>query len=271
VLEEAIIKMGQSYIPIEFVVMEIGGDDRAPIILGRPFLCTTKAIIYSEHAKIVLSIKDKKEKFSFKNHILNSPAFPSHPYEHHQEHKQPAEPKKKSNRRSKKNKIRKILEETTQLVTAINTENDYLLPRPFVAKREDRGVPIIECKIKDTTFFDTTYDTSSRVNIMAKVVYEYLFGDLPLYPTYMQLQMADLSLRFPEGIAKNIVVKIQDHNIPTDFLVLDIHGDDESPIILRRPFVNTANAIIYMRSGQIHFDLPTKKVRCYFKNCNNGL
>ena len=68
--------MGQSYVPVDFVVVDTGGDERAPIILGRPFLCTTKAIIYAEHAKIVFSIKDKKEKFSFKEHILHSPTLP---------------------------------------------------------------------------------------------------------------------------------------------------------------------------------------------------
>jgi hypothetical protein len=34
ILEDAIIRVGQSYIPIDFVVLETGGDERAPIILG---------------------------------------------------------------------------------------------------------------------------------------------------------------------------------------------------------------------------------------------
>jgi hypothetical protein len=34
---------------------------------------------------------------------------------------------------------------------------------------------------------------------MSKVTYEYLFGNKPLYPTYMQLQMADQSIWFPEA------------------------------------------------------------------------
>jgi hypothetical protein len=76
VLEKAIIRVGQSDVSVDFVVMDIGGDKRAPIILGQPFLCTTKAIIYAEHAKIVFSIKDKKEKFSFKERIMHSPALP---------------------------------------------------------------------------------------------------------------------------------------------------------------------------------------------------
>jgi hypothetical protein len=80
VLEDAIIRVGQSYVPVDFVVIETGGDERAPIILGRPFLYTTKTIIYAEHAKIVFTIKDIKEKFSFKNRMLHSPAQPQAPY-----------------------------------------------------------------------------------------------------------------------------------------------------------------------------------------------
>jgi hypothetical protein len=66
----------QSYVLVDFVVIEIGEDERAPIILGWPFLCTMKAIIYAEHAKIVFTIKDKKEKFSFENRMLHFPAQP---------------------------------------------------------------------------------------------------------------------------------------------------------------------------------------------------
>jgi hypothetical protein len=81
---------------VDFVVVETEGDERAPIILGQPFLCTTKAIIYIEHAKIVFSIKDKKEKFSFKEHILHSPAHPQMSYL--PEKPTTPAPKKKNNR-----------------------------------------------------------------------------------------------------------------------------------------------------------------------------
>jgi hypothetical protein len=76
ILEDAIIRVAQSYVPVDFVVLETGEDEKAPIILGRPFLSTAKAIIYADTAKICFSIKDKKEKFSFKDHILYSPAHP---------------------------------------------------------------------------------------------------------------------------------------------------------------------------------------------------
>ena len=76
ILEDICIWVGQSYVPVDFVVLETGGDVRAPIILGWPFLSTTKAIIYADSAKICFTIKDRKEKFSFKNRILQSPGYP---------------------------------------------------------------------------------------------------------------------------------------------------------------------------------------------------
>jgi hypothetical protein len=53
--------VGQSYVLIDFVILETGGDERAPIILGQPFLSTVKAIIYADTAKICFTFKDKKE------------------------------------------------------------------------------------------------------------------------------------------------------------------------------------------------------------------
>ena len=81
--------------------MEIGGDVRAPIILGRPFLSIAKAIIYIDSAKICFIIKDRKEKFLFKNHIHHSPSHPQMAY-------LPKETivKKSSNRRRRKNKAK---------------------------------------------------------------------------------------------------------------------------------------------------------------------
>ena len=77
--------------------------------------------------------------------------------------------------------------------------------------------------------------------------------------------MADQSIRFPKGIARDVMVRIQDHYAPTDFMVLDMgEEEDDTPIILGRPFLNTTNAIIYLRSRQVHFQFPREKVCCYF-------
>jgi hypothetical protein len=57
--------------------------------------------------------------------------------------------------------------------------------------------------------------------------------------------MTSQSIRFSEGIPKDIMVKIQDHYALADFMVLDIEEEDDSPMILGRPFLNTTNAVIY--------------------------
>jgi len=182
VLEEFVIRVGQSYVPVDFVVMETGVDEKAPIILGRPFLCTTKAIVYAEHAKIVLSIQDKKERFAFKNCVLKAPAAPKQFYQQGKQEQQSVLKKKNNNRRWRKTKQA----ETAQLITALNTENDHKLPKPYPTKRGDLGVPIIECTINNTTFPYTVCDTRSGCNVMPKQICDELF-DLPLYPTYIQL------------------------------------------------------------------------------------
>jgi hypothetical protein len=67
ILQDICVRVGNSYVPADFMVVETGGEEKLPIILGRPFLNTTRAIIYANSAKIYFNIKGKKESFSFKN------------------------------------------------------------------------------------------------------------------------------------------------------------------------------------------------------------
>ena len=155
------------------MVLEIGGDVRAPIILGRSFLSTAKAIIY---AKIYFTIKDRKEKFTFKNRI-------HHPHSHPQMVYLPEE----TTVAKRKNKARQPQEESVNMINTLRSEYDHLIASPFLAKKDDLGVPMIKCTIGQGIFHKTFYDIGSSVNIISKVTYEYLFGDEPLFPTYMQL------------------------------------------------------------------------------------
>ena len=79
--------------------------------------------------------------------------------------------------------------------------------------------------------------------------------------------MAVQSIRFPEGIAKDIMVRIQDHYVRADFMVLDMGEEEEDvPIILGRSFLNITSVIIYVGSGQVHFQFPREKVHRYFNS-----
>ena len=67
ILKNLYIRVGILYAPTDFMVIETGTNERAPIILGRPFLNTSGAVIYASAAKISFYIKGKKETFFFKN------------------------------------------------------------------------------------------------------------------------------------------------------------------------------------------------------------
>jgi hypothetical protein len=67
------------------------------------------------------------------------------------------------------------------------------------------------------------------------------------------LQMADQSQWFLEGIAQEVPVKIKDNYVLTEFLVINMGDEQDPPIVLARPFLNTTRAIIYIRIGEIHF------------------
>ena len=82
----------------------------------------------------------------------------------------------------------------------------------------------------------------------------------------MQLQMADQSIQFSEGITKDVMVRIHDQFAIVDFMVLDMEEEeDDMPIILGRPFLNTTNAIIYVGSRQVHVQFPREKGMLLFQ------
>ena len=66
-LKNLCVRVGTLYAPADFMVIETGTDERAPIILGRPFLNTSGVVIHASSAKISFYIKETKETFSFKN------------------------------------------------------------------------------------------------------------------------------------------------------------------------------------------------------------
>jgi len=59
----------------DFMVIET--DERAPIILGRPFLSTSRAVIYASAPNISFYIKGKKETFLQEQDYTNFRAIPT--------------------------------------------------------------------------------------------------------------------------------------------------------------------------------------------------
>jgi len=82
--------------------------------------------------------------------------------------------------------------------------------------------------------------------------------------------MADQTSRCPEGMAKDIVVRIQDKYVPVDFVILDMGQPEEISLLLGRPFLNTANATIYVGAGRVNFRIQGKTLKCPFTGYNKN-
>src|SRR4051812_30094152 len=76
--------------------------------------------------------------------------------------------------------------------------------------------------------------------------------------------MADKSTTVPIGICEDVPVEVDNCLILTDFVVLDMPEDGSMSIILGRPFLNTAGAIIDFNKGKVTFNINYKEHMVYF-------
>ncbi|GJY58663.1 reverse transcriptase domain-containing protein, partial [Tanacetum coccineum] len=67
----------------------------------------------------------------------------------------------------------------------------------------------------------------------------------------MVLELADRTISKPTGVAENVFVKVGKFYFPADFVVLDFIADPRVPLILGRPFLRTAHALIDVYEGEI--------------------
>nr|GFA69805.1 reverse transcriptase domain-containing protein [Tanacetum cinerariifolium] len=65
-----------------------------------------------------------------------------------------------------------------------------------------------------------------------------------LIPTRMTLELANRVICTPDGIARDVFVLVGKFTFPVDFVVVDYENDPRVPLILGRPFLRTARAII---------------------------
>nr|GEW15304.1 reverse transcriptase domain-containing protein [Tanacetum cinerariifolium] len=72
-----------------------------------------------------------------------------------------------------------------------------------------------------------------------------LAAKLPtLNDTKMVLELADRTISKPTGVAENVFVKVGKFYFPADFVILDFVADPRVILILGRPFLSTAHALI---------------------------
>ena len=64
VLEDVLIKVDKFIFPVDFVVLDMEEDQQVPLILGRLFLATTRALIDVHKGNLILRINDEQVTFN---------------------------------------------------------------------------------------------------------------------------------------------------------------------------------------------------------------
>ena len=141
---------------------------------------------------------------------------------------------------------------------ALTRDNSAIIKKP-PTKLRDPGIFAIPCMIGNETLNHALCDLGASVSLLPLPLFTRL-GLGKLKPTETTLKLADRSDIQPVGYVEDIPVKIEGIDIPTDFMVLDIDEDNECPIILGRPFLATAGAIVDVQNGRIVFQVSDELI-----------
>ncbi|GJV28761.1 integrase, catalytic region, zinc finger, CCHC-type containing protein [Tanacetum coccineum] len=125
--------------------------------------------------------------------------------------------------------------------------------------RKDLGSFTLPCFINNVCFDNALADLGASVSVMPLSTYLNL-GLGELAHTKLTVELADRTVKYPKGIAENVLVGIGKFVFPVDFIILDMPEDIKVPLILGRPFLSTAHAKIDVFKRKITLRVGEEKI-----------
>ncbi|GJT94341.1 hypothetical protein Tco_1083186 [Tanacetum coccineum] len=126
-------------------------------------------------------------------------------------------------------------------------------------KEKDPRSFTLPCFINNVCFDNALADLGASVSVMPLSTYLNL-GLGELAHTRLTIELADRSVKYPKGIAENVLVGIDKFIFPIDFIILDMPEDIKVPLILGRPFLSTARAKIDVFKRKITLRVGEEKI-----------
>nr|GEU36242.1 reverse transcriptase domain-containing protein [Tanacetum cinerariifolium] len=150
--------------------------------------------------------------------------------------------------------FKKLLNNKNKLIeltkTPLNENCSAVVLKKLLEKLGDLGRFLIPCDFLEFDNCLALADLGASINLMPLSIWRKL--KLPtLNDTKMVLELADRTISKPTGVAENVFVKVGKFYFPADFVVLDFIADPGVPLILGRPFLSTAHAIINVHEREI--------------------
>ncbi|GJZ06531.1 mitochondrial proton/calcium exchanger protein-like protein isoform X1 [Tanacetum coccineum] len=141
----------------------------------------------------------------------------------------------------------------TEAYEASNIKNT--IPR----KEKDPGSFTLPCFINDFCFDNALVDLGASVSVMPLSTYLNL-GLGELAHTRLTVELADRTVKYPKGIAENVLVGIGKFTFLVDFIILDMPEDITVSLILGRSFLSTAHAKIDVYKRKITLRVEEEKI-----------
>ncbi|XP_057747416.1 uncharacterized protein LOC130966617 [Arachis stenosperma] len=132
----------------------------------------------------------------------------------------------------------------------LNKECSVLIQPELPAKRKDPGSFHIPCAIGETLFDRALCDLGASINLLLLSLVKRLQIN-EIMPTDVVIRLADKTQKQAIGVVENVLLKVGKYFLPTDFVILDMEESHIHPIILGKPFLATARALIDVEKGEL--------------------
>ncbi|XP_016171976.1 uncharacterized protein LOC107614262 [Arachis ipaensis] len=141
----------------------------------------------------------------------------------------------------------------------LTQECSAIIQKGLPPKLKDPGSFFIPCTIGSIAIDKSLCDLGASINLMPLTMMKKMMIE-ELKPTRMSLQLADRSIKIPNGVVENLLVKVENFIFPADFVVLDMDEEGSNSVILSRPFLATARIIIDVEKGEMIFIVHDEKM-----------
>ncbi|XP_061376693.1 uncharacterized protein LOC133318662 [Gastrolobium bilobum] len=142
---------------------------------------------------------------------------------------------------------------------ALTEECSAIIQKKFPPKLQDPGSFNIPIAIGNIDVGRALCDLGASINLMPLSVMKSLRIS-ELKPTTVSLQLVDRTLKRPNRVIKDVLVKVDKFIFPVDFVVLDMEEEVDMPLLLGRSFVATARAMIDVENRKMQLRMDDEKV-----------
>nr|GEZ45418.1 reverse transcriptase domain-containing protein [Tanacetum cinerariifolium] len=140
----------------------------------------------------------------------------------------------------------------------LSDESSAMIQNKVPPKLRDPESFLIPCNFK-TLSYNALADLGASINLMPYSLYAKLSLET-LKPTKMSIRLANRSFQYPVGIAENMLVEVGKFTFPVDFVIPEMKEDSKVLLILGRPFLDTADAIIQVKHKQLNLGVGTERM-----------